>query len=67
MITVSDYTNFASDTSILRYPDVFIYDAGAKSDTTPFLDGLIMLRKQERNMQSQMHLEPRLAQVNVGH
>ena len=40
MITVSDYTNFASDTSILRYPDVFIYDAGAKSDTTPFLDGL---------------------------
>ena len=44
-ITLSDEMTFASGTSILRDPHLFIGDSGAISDTTPFLDGLKMLRK----------------------
>ena len=39
-MTLSDDMNFASDTLILREPNIFIYDTGATSDTTPFLNGL---------------------------
>ena len=44
-MNLSDEMTFASGTSILRDPHLFIGDSGAISDTTSFLDGLKMLRK----------------------
>ena len=39
-MNLSDDMTFASETSIIREPDVFIADTGTMSDTTQFLYGL---------------------------
>ena len=66
-MTLRDDTTFASDIPILRDPNIFIAGTGATSDITSFLYVLQMSSKKARNIQSLMHLVPRLVQVNVGH
>ena len=66
-MTLRDDTTFASDIPILRDPNIFIAGTGATSDIASFLYVLQMSSKKARNIQSLMHLVPRLVQVNVGH
>ena len=66
-MTLKDNTTFASDMPILRVPNIFIAGTGATSDIISFLYVLQMWSKKARNIQSLMHLLPRLVQVNVGH
>ena len=65
-MTLRDDTTFASDIPILRDPNIFIAGTGATSDIISFLYVLQMWSKKARNIQSLMHLLPRLVQVNVG-
>ena len=47
-MTLSDDTNFTSDSSILKDPNFFIADNGATSDTTPFLYGLKIFKEESK-------------------